>query len=150
MSKAFKFLVSSLSNAGKTTLTAELTDTLVISHDGKTYPYAVPHTNVGPFERTAELKAIIIQKVQAYEERFGKLPKRLVIDTVSKIFDTLMDSCNNRYKNFEIYSQLNKEIHEFTDFIEQDIIGAGISVILLSHAVWKEEDSQYILGVSEL
>ena len=145
MSKAFKFLISSLSNAGKTTLTADLEDTLVISHDGKTYPYAVPHANIGPFVTSAELIGTITNKVQAYEQRFGKLPKRIVIDTVSKIFDTIMDSCNTRFKNFEIYSQLNKEIHELTDFIEQDIIGAGISVILLSHAIWKEEDNQYIL-----
>ena len=145
LAQAFKFLISSLSNAGKTTLTCNLEDTLVISHDGKRYPWAVPHVNVGPFVKASDFVALVTEKIQAYETKYGKLPKRVVIDTVSKIFDTLMDSCNVRFKGFEIYSQLNKEIHEITNFIEETLITAGISVILLSHATWKEEDGQYSL-----
>lgn len=142
---AYKLLISSLSNGGKTTLTKDLLDTLVISHDGKRYPFKVPHANVASFVTAAELNQLTVDKMEAYKEKHGKYPSTVVYDTVSKIFDTLMDSCNNRFKGFDIYKELDKEIHEFTEFVEQSLVANGINVIILSHAIWKEEDSQYQL-----
>ena len=142
---AFKLLGSGLSNSGKTHLLKGLKDTLVVSHDGKRFPHRMPHVNVPDFQTASQLITIVREKMESYKEKYGDYPSIVVFDTVSKIFDTLMDSCNVRFKNFDIYKELNKEIHEFTDFVENVLVASGINVILLSHAIWKEEDSQYVL-----
>lgn len=142
---AVKYLLSGLSNAGKTTLLSSLKDAFVISHDGKNFPFPIPHTNVAEFSSSAELNKLITEKVQLYKAKNGKLPATLAIDSVSKIFDTLYDICNVKHSGFKIYSELNKEIHEFTDFIQNTLIANGINVVLLSHATYDSETSQYIL-----
>ena len=81
-------------NIRKTTLTKSLTDTLVVSHDGKKYPFKVPHLMVDTFDSSAALINLINEKIVAYKERFGQYPKTIVFDSISKIFDTLLDVCN--------------------------------------------------------
>ena len=140
-----KLLISGLSNAGKTSLLASLQDAFVISHDGKNFPFPIPHTNVSEFNSTSELIKLITEKIQLYKARNNKLPATVAIDSVSKIFDTLYDVCNVKHSGFKIYSELNKEIHEFTDYIQNVLIENGINVVLLSHATYDGETSQYNL-----
>ena len=94
---AVKMLISGMSNSGKTTLTESLKDVLVISHDGKHYPFPKPHVNVPTFQTSAELIAISNEKIEAFNTKFGQYPSTIVYDSVSKIFDTLMDNCNIKH-----------------------------------------------------
>ena len=142
---AVKLLISGMSNSGKTTLTNTLTDCLVVSHDGKNYPFAKPHTNVASFASTGELITHINEKMEAYNTKFKTYPTTVVFDSVSKIFDTLLDSCNIKHTGFKIYSELNREIHEFTDYVQNVLISAGINVVLISHALYDPETSIYTL-----
>ena len=142
---AVKLLISGMSNSGKTTLTNTLTDCLVVSHDGKNYPFAKPHTNVASFASTGELITLINEKMEAYNTKFKTYPTTVVFDSVSKIFDTLLDSCNIKHTGFKIYSELNREIHEFTDYVQNVLISAGINVVLISHALYDPETSIYTL-----
>lgn len=142
---AVKLLISGQSNSGKTTLTSTLEDVLVFSHDGKNYPFPKPHVNIANFDSSAELIGLMTQKMQAYEERFGHFPATVVIDSVSKVFDTLLDSCNKKHTGFKIYSELDREIREFTEFVEHQLIAGGINVILISHAIWDQDTAQYVL-----
>lgn len=144
---AVKLLISAESNAGKTTLTQSLDPktTLVISHDGKNYPYPIPHVNVDTFATSAQLIGIINDKIAAFEAKLGHYPKTIVIDSVSKVFDTLMDSMANKHTGFKIYSELNKEIHEFTDYVQNVLIANDINVIILSHAIYDSETAKYNL-----
>ena len=144
---AVKLLISGQSNTGKTTLTKALDPktTLVISHDGKNYPYPLPHVNIATFATTQELLAVINEKVEAFNEKLGHYPTTIVIDSVSKIFDTLMDSMNTKHSGFKIYSELNREIHEFTDYIQNGLISSDINVILISHAIYDTETTSYSL-----
>ena len=96
---AVKLLISGVSNSGKTTLTKSLdpNTTLVISHDGKNFPYPIPHVNVESFSAASELLNVINTKIEAFNEKLGHYPTNIVIDSVSKIFDTLMDSMSTKF-----------------------------------------------------
>ena len=44
-----------------------------------------------------------------------------------------------------IYSNLDKEIKAFTNYIEDTLIASGINVVILSHAIYDSETSKYNL-----
>lgn len=144
MSKGFKLLISGASNAGKTSLTKSLENSLVISHDGKAYPFEVPHGLLEEVTTTADIINFVNEKAVAYEERFGKMPETIVFDSVSRIYDSLYDSCNKRFTGFAIYSNLDKEIKEFADFLEE-ILSNGINLIIISHAIFDADENKYNL-----
>lgn len=140
-----KLLISAEANSGKTTLTKSLKNSLVISHDGKKYPYPIPHVLVPTFNSAQELVDTTIEKIEAYKERFGSYPETIVFDSVSKIFDTIHTNCNEKYKGFTIYSELDKEISTFTSFIENSLVASGMNVVLISHAIYDADTAKYNL-----
>ena len=140
-----KLLIAAESNSGKTTLTKSLKDALVISHDGKKYPFEVPHVMVDHFDSTRELSDLVNSKIVAYKEKFGKYPATIVFDSVSKIFDTMLATCNKKHTGFKIYSELNSEINEFTTYIQNTLIASDMNVILLSHALYDQDTAKYNL-----
>ena len=140
-----KLLISAESNSGKTTLTKSLKDALVVSHDGKKYPFPVPHVMVDDFESIPELVKLINDKIVAYKAKFNAYPKTVVFDSVSKIFETLLNNCNEKYKGFTIYSELDKEIHVLTDYIQNTLIASDMNVILISHALYDVDTAKYNL-----
>lgn len=142
---AVKLLIAGESNSGKTTLTKGLQDSLVISHDGKAYPYRNPHASISYFTSSDELIAFVNEKISAYKERFNAYPKTVVFDSVSRIFDTLYDACNHKYTGFAIFQNLDKEIKSFTNYIEDVLIASDINVVILSHAIFDSETGKYNL-----
>lgn len=140
-----KLLIAGESNSGKTTLTKDLENALVINHDGKSYPFKVAHGTIPTFSSTKELTDFVTEKVVAYESKFGKYPTTIVFDSVSRVFDTLYDSCNTRYTGFAIYSNLDKEIKEFTDYIQNQLIASDMNVVIISHAIYDADTSRYNL-----
>lgn len=140
-----KLLISGESNSGKTTLTKNLKDSLIISHDGKKYPFKVPHVLVESFTTADELVALISDKILAYKEKFGVYPKTIVFDSISKIFDTILDYCNTKHTGFKIYSELNRDIHVITDYIQNTLIGSEMNVVIISHAIWNQDTAKYDL-----
>lgn len=140
-----KLLVSGEANSGKTTLTKDIKDALVISHDGKRYPYPVAHTLVPTFDAVQDLIDITVEKVEAYKTKFGNYPSTIVFDSVSKIFETIHNNCNEKFKGFTIYSELDKEITAFTSFIENSLIASEMNVILISHALYDADTAKYNL-----
>jgi|SaaInl85LU_5_DNA_1037374.scaffolds.fasta_scaffold14309_2 hypothetical protein len=142
---AVKILISAEANSGKTTLTKNLENSLVVSHDGKRYPFPVPHVLVPGFDNVQELIDTTIQKIEAYNEKFNAYPDTIVFDSVSKIFDTIHANCNEKYKGFVIYSELDKEIVAFTSFIENSLIASNMNVVLISHALYDSDTAKYNL-----
>lgn len=140
-----KLLISAEANSGKTTLTKNLENSLVISHDGKRYPFPVPHVLIPTFESIQELINVTVEKIEAYKEKFGAYPDTVVFDSVSKVFDTIHANCNEKYKGFVIYSELDKEVVAFTSFIENSLIASGMNVILISHALYDSDTAKYNL-----
>ena len=142
---AVKLLISGQSNAGKTTLLKSLTDAYVLSHDGKKFPFPIPHTNVPTFDSVTELTNLMTAKIQAYQDSKGTLPATVVVDTASKIFDTIYDNCNRKFSGFKIYSELDLEIKAFTDYIENTLVTNGMNVVILSHALYDADTTTYNL-----
>lgn len=140
-----KLLISAEANSGKTTLTKDLENSLVISHDGKRYPFPVPHVLVPSFDSVQELIDTVVEKVEAYNAKFKAYPDTIVFDSVSKIFDTIHANCNEKFKGFVIYSELDKEIVAFTSFIENSLIASGMNVVLISHALYDADTAKYNL-----
>lgn len=140
-----KLLISAEANSGKTTLTKNLKNSLVISHDGKRYPFPVPHVLIPTFDSVNELINVTVEKIEAYKAKFGEYPDTVVFDSVSKIFDTIHANCNEKYKGFVIYSELDKEVVTFTSFIENSLIASGMNVILISHALYDADTAKYNL-----
>lgn len=140
-----KLLIAAESNSGKTTLTKDLKNALVISHDGKKYPFKVPHVMVDTFHSTDELLSIVNEKIVAYKDKFGSYPTTVVFDSVSKIFDTLYNSCEAKHTGFKVYSELDKQITEFTTYIQNTLIASDINVVLLSHAIYDTDQVKYNL-----
>jgi len=142
---AEKLLISALSNSGKTTLLKDLEDVLVIAIDGKVYPFPQPHVNVSSFNTIEEFTNLISEKVEAYQEKFDKLPKTIAIDSVSRVFELIANNCNVKYQGFNIYTELNKEVAAFTQYIEDVLIANDMNVVIVSHAVWDADTNRYVL-----
>ena len=136
-----KILVSSLPNIGKTTLLKDLKNCLIIARDGKKYPFPQPHVNVPDFTSADQLIDIIVEKVEAYEAKFDKLPEIVAIDSVSKILLDIEGYTLEQVKSFP-YGKVNTEIKKFVDFIERDMV-PNFSVVLVSHALYNEDVSGY-------
>jgi len=138
-----KLAVVALPAIGKTTLLQTLTDTLVIARDGKRYPFAQPHINVPDYTSVSELIDIIANTVEKYEDKFGKLPKTVAIDSISKILLDIEGYCLATIKSFP-YGKINTEIKEFVDFIERDLAEV-FNIVLVSHALYNEDTVGYSL-----
>lgn len=140
-----KLLIAAEANSGKTTLTKTLKDALVVYHDGKKFSFSVPHVMIDTFGSVQELIDTTNSKVVAYKEKYGEYPKTVVFDSVSKIFDTILNYCNQKYTGFAIYTNLNNEITAFTNYIQTTLIASGINVVLISHAIFDADTTKYNL-----
>ncbi len=138
-----KLLISSLPNIGKTTLLQTLKDVLVISRDGKKYPFPQPHVNVPDFTSATQLIDLVYEKVRAYEEKHGEMPKTIAIDSMSKILLDIEGYVLEQVKSFP-YGKVNTEIKHVVDFIERDM-APNFNIVLVSHAMYNEETVGYQL-----
>ncbi len=138
-----KLLISSLPNIGKTSLLKSLTNVLVIARDGKKYPFEQPHVNVPDFTSADQLIDLIVAKVEAYEDKIGKLPESIAIDSISKILLDIEGYTLEQVKSFP-YGKINTEIKKAVDFIERDMV-PNFNIILVSHAMYSEDVSGYSL-----
>lgn len=139
-----KILIAGLPNTGKTTVLQSLENVLVIARDGKKYPFPQAHVNVPDFVTAQELIDLIIEKINAYEEKLGKLPDTIVIDSLSKIVLDIEGNILARVKSFP-YGEVNKEIKQVVDFIERDL-AATFNIIVVSHALTDEEEGYKLVN----
>ena len=142
---AVKILISGEAAAGKTTLIKDLSNALLLSHDGKKPVVKIPHVYISNFSDVDELLSIFNEKIEAYNERYGKYPETIAIDSVSRIYDTISNICNDKYTGFTVYSSMDKMIKQLNSYIEDTLIASGMNVILISHALYDSETSQYNL-----
>lgn len=140
---AIKYMITGLSNAGKTTLLKDLKDVFVVSVDGKKYPFEQPHTNIDEFDTIGAFIQLVSEKINLYEEKFSKLPDIVAIDTVSRILTTITDNCNKKFTGFNVWTESNKQIHEFVKFIDT-LVEADMSVVMVSHAIYDQDVKKYI------
>jgi hypothetical protein len=138
-----KLLISSLPAVGKTTLLQTLEDVLVIARDGKQYPFPQAHVNVPDFDDVDQLIDLVVEKVDAYEEKMGSQPKTIAFDSCSKMFLDIEAYVLQQVKSFP-YGKVNTEIQKLVNFIERDVV-PNFNVVLVSHAMYNEEINGYQL-----
>lgn len=143
MSIGAKVLITGISNSGKTTLLNTLENAFVISRDGKPFPLAIPHTNIPEYEKIDDLLDIIQEKLDLYREKFNQYPETIAFDSVSRIFTDIETNANKKFKGFEVWSQINKEINTFVEAINT-LQNEGFNIVLIAHAVWDESAKRYI------
>ena len=136
-------LVSGITNSGKTSLLQTLEDVLVIARDGKQYPFPQAHVNVPDFTATDQLIDLIVEKVEAYEQKMGSVPKTIAVDSISKILLDIEGFVLEQVKSYP-YGKVNTEIKKFVDFIERDM-ATSFNVVLVSHALYNEDTNGYNL-----
>lgn len=142
---AIKTLISGEASAGKTTLIRNLPESLLLSHDGKKPIVKIPHVYVQNFNSVEELTDLFSSKIEAYHEKYGSYPSNVIIDSVSRIYNTINNYCNEKFTGFTIYSSMDKEIAKLNEYIEETLIASGINVILISHALYDKDTGQYSL-----
>ena len=138
-----KCLITGMPNTGKTTLLKTLKNALVISRDGKPFSLELPHVNVNEYTNMNNFLALVSDKLEAYNKRFGTYPETIAFDSVSRIFTDVETSCSKRFNGYEVWANVNKEIQTFLEAINS-MQENGFNIVLIAHAVWDENAKKYI------
>jgi len=154
---AERLLISGQANSGKTSLLKSLPkeETYVIAVDEKPFPLELYHSNVYGFDDITsfingcvnekdERVEGVVDKLAAFKEKLGKLPKFIVIDSVSRVFQIAYDNLNDKFPsdNFKVYAELDREIKRLREFLTE-LQTNGINVIMISHALYDEKTATY-------
>lgn len=140
-----KLLLTGFESCGKSTITSALTDAIVVNMDQKEYNFKVPHVNIKEYDGMDALLALVTEKIQAYNTRFGKLPKTVVFDTVTQMYSAMQKYNADKYKGYDVHTKNNQETMAFNQFIEQELIPAGINVVIVAHTLYDEATSRHII-----
>ena len=144
MANGIKFGIVAQENSGKTTLISKLADTLVVSTDNKAFKGKIAHFRYSHYQGIEHLINTIGDKIEAYEAKYGKLPRNLVIDSVTHLANNMEKYANEKAKNnFDVYAMLGKDIMAFNAFLEDEIIPAGMNVIFTSHCQFDPDSGGY-------
>lgn len=138
-----KVLITGMPNTGKTTLLKTLKNALVFARDGKPFSLELPHVNVTEYTNMNNFLALVSDKLEAYNKKFGAYPETIVFDSVSRIFTDVETSCSKRFNGYEVWANVNKEIQLFLEAINSMQEG-GFNIVLIAHAVWDENAKKYI------
>ena len=140
-----KLLINGVSGSGKTSLLESLgEDTFVVSRDAKAFGLAIPHMLVDTYvdmqtfihgNEKAEIEGIV-QKLEKYEEHYGKFPTNVVIDSVSQVFMDTIDVAAQTPNVFGSQgAEVTKEMGMLVKFLHEDLELNGMNVILLNHVI---------------
>lgn len=138
-----KLVVIAKEATGKTTLISELEEALVVSTDNKAFSGRVAHFRYSEYGGLQPLVDTIVAKVGAYQAKFGKLPKTIVVDSVTHLANNMERWASDKFTGFTVYANLGKDILSFNHFLETQIIPAGMNVVLTSHCQLNSDTGRY-------
>ena len=142
---AIKLLVSGFEASGKSTLTSAIKDALVINFDRKEYGFSIPHANFKQYEGMGSVINFINEKINNYKEKFKKLPKFLVIDTVTQLYTAMTRYNGSKFTGFNIHSQNNADTLDFNAYIEDILIPNEINVVIVAHTKFDEASGRHTI-----
>jgi len=142
---AIKLLVSGFENTGKSTTAAGIKDALVINFDRKEYGFPVPHVNITAYAGIDALIDTINEKLGAYQDKFGKLPATVVMDTVTQFYSTMQAYNDNNFKGFDIHKNNNRDTLNLNAYIEDVLIANGVNVVIVAHTTFDPDTARHII-----
>lgn len=145
---AIKLLVSGFENTGKSTVASQVSDAMVVNFDRKEYGFAVPHMNITTYDGIEGLIGTINEKLGVYQEKMGKLPATIVMDTVTQFYSTMQKFNMERFKGFDIHSANNKDTLELNAYIEDILLANGINVVIVAHTIYDADTARHIIPAS--
>ena len=137
-----KILVTGLANSGKTSLLKPLEKVLVFSRDGKPFSLELPHVNVPDYDKIDELLDIVQEKLEAYKAKMGEYPDTVAFDSVSRIFTDIETNCQNKFKGYDVWSNVNMEVNKFAA-ATNELMESGFNIVLIAHAVFDAETKTF-------
>ena len=137
-----KILIIGRSNVGKTTLLKSLKNALVIADDGKPFSLPMAHVNIVEFEGINAFLDTVEEAVGKYANKFGQTPDTICFDSVSRIFTDIETFNSNKYKGFDVWSNVNKDVNAFCECINQ-LNANGFNVVLIAHCSYDEKTGNY-------
>ncbi len=145
MSKGVKLLVCALESVGKTTMTSKLEKSMVIAIDSKPYPFNVPHYEVREFNGVIDFKNVLIDKIKVYKEKFGELPKTVILDTVTKLYELIYLWAEDNYKGFDQHNAISKATLQLNSMLDKLLVDRGINLVVTAHTQYDINTNRFII-----
>ena len=143
--KGVKLLVTGLESSGKSTITSEIKDALVINFDNKEYNFEVANADFREYTGLDSVINFINNKLVAYKEKNGKFPKVLVIDTVTQLYSSMVLYNSKKYTGFNIHSQNNVDTLDLNNYFEDVILANGVDLVVVAHAIFDPDTKAYTI-----
>ena len=140
--KGFKLLVVAKESTGKTTMVSRLDNALIMCTDNKSFDFEVPHFRYSEYNGFDDMMDTIEEKLETYEDKFGKLPDTFVVDSVTHLSNAIEKYCKDKYTGFNVYSNYGADIVDFNAFLE-DLIMEGINVVITAHCTYNPDINGY-------
>ncbi len=140
-----KLLVCAYESSGKSTTTSGIEEALVLNFDRKEYGFKVPHINMAHYEGMSALKDKVMETAGKYQEKYSKLPKTIVLDTVTQWQNALQKYNLDKFVGFDVHSNNNRDTLAFNDFIEDDLIANGINVVIVAHTNYDADTNRHTI-----
>ncbi len=141
--RGVKLLIVGLSNSGKSTLTSNIEKSMFIAVDGKAFPFDNPHYRVDEWNGIVDFRNTLVEKIKSYREKYGELPKTVVLDTVTKLYEHIYEYCQDNYKGFDQFNALIRETLALNKVIESTLVNKGINVVVVAHATFNQGTNNY-------
>ena len=145
MSKGIKLLITGMENSGKTTLTSTIEDGMVVVVDAKHYPFKKPHYRVDEYEGIVDFKNTIINKIKSYKTKHGKLPRTIILDTITKMYELMYMWSEENFKGFDKFNAISRETLMLNKIIENTLIAKGMNVVIVAHVQYDQNTNKYVV-----
>ena len=139
MNKGIKYLISGKASSGKTSLISKIDKGFVIAVDSKTFSFNIPHYKANKFNGVVAFKKELVSKIQKYKDKNGELPKTVVIDTITHLYQDMHTWSMNNYKGFEVFNQMQTAVIQFNSMLEHLLIAKGINVVITAHTTMNNQ-----------
>lgn len=133
---ATTLLIVGFENSGKSTLGATIKDALVINCDHKTYNFNQLHSNYTDWKGFDDFRVFVNEKIKKYKEKNQSLPKVVVFDTITHLYNTMIKYNSVKYASnkFAAMEKNNEDVIDIAEYVRFLNNKAGINVIIMAHA----------------